>query len=375
MTRVAVLSRILQAFIVILLVFIAAFVLLTALPGDAVEARYASPELGLSPEQVEDIRRSYGADKPIVVQFFVLLGGYLTGNFGTSVAQGTAVSTLLAEALPHTLALAITGFALGVVLAVTVATAATFGPFRWLRALAGALPPLFVSTPTFFVGIVLIQLFSFRLTLIPVIGGSPAQELVLPVITLSIPVAAPLAQVLIRSIDEVEASPFVTVLRARGATETWVLWRGVMRNAVLPTLTIAGMICGELIGGSVVTEAVFGRAGIGALTVSAVSNRDTPVLMAIVVLAAALFVVINLFVDLCYPLLDPRLRTLKRSKEDNHSPHDGSQASPHKTAENAETAETAGSRAESAAGSAASPAASTFAAPAVSESAREEEKR
>ncbi|WP_151547661.1 MULTISPECIES: ABC transporter permease [unclassified Corynebacterium] len=314
MTRSAVLSRIFQAFTVILLVFISAFVLLAALPGDAIEARYASPELGLSPEQVEEIRRSYGADKPLVVQFFVLLGGYLTGNFGTSVAQGSAVSTLLGEALPHTLALAISGFLLGVVLAVLIATAATFGPFHWLRALAGSLPPLFASTPTFFVGIVLIQLLSFRFAIIPVIGGSALHELVLPVITLSIPVAAPLAQVLIRSIDEVESSPFVTVLRARGATERWVLWRGIMRNALLPTLTIAGMIFGELIGGSVVTEAVFGRAGIGALTVNAVSNRDTPVLMAIVVLAAALFVLINLIVDLCYPLLDPRLRTVRTAR-------------------------------------------------------------
>src|SRR5699024_9580586 len=121
------------------------------------------------------------------------------------------------------------------------------------------------------------------------------------------PIAAPLAQVLIRSIDEVSAQPFVAVSRARGASTWWLLWRTVARNALLPTLTMAGLLFGELVGGAVVTETVFARMGIGQLTAQAVAARDTPVLMAVVVLSTVVFVLINLIVDLIYPVLDARL--------------------------------------------------------------------
>ena len=171
------------------------------------------------------------------------------------------------------------------------------------------IPPLFVSLPVFWIGIILIQVFSFRLGLVPVIGANPVQALILPVITLATPIAAPLSQVLMRSIDEVREQPFVAVVRARGASTPWLLWRNVARNALLPTLTMAGLLFGELVGGAVVTETVFARAGIGQLTAQAVANRDTPVLLAVVVISTVAFVVINLIVDLLYPVLDARLRT------------------------------------------------------------------
>lgn len=111
-----------------------------------------------------------------------------------------------------------------------------------------------------------------------------------------------------RSIDEVREQPFVTVVKARGASTSWLVWRTVARNALVPTLTMAGLLFGELVGGAVVTEAVFARAGLGHLTAQAVANRDTPVLLAVVILSTVVFVAINLVVDLLYPVLDPRLR-------------------------------------------------------------------
>jgi len=132
---------------------------------------------------------------------------------------------------------------------------------------------------------------------------------VLPTLTLAVPISAPLAQILIRNIDAVLAQPFVAVARAKGASRRGVLWRHVARNAVLPTLTIAGILFGELLAGAVVTEAVFGINGLGSLTQQAVGNQDTAVLQAIVVISATSFVLINLIVDLLYPVLDPRLRT------------------------------------------------------------------
>lgn len=308
MTTRTIVYRLGQAIIVLLATFTLAYILLAVLPGDAVGARYDNPELGLSPEQIAEIRASYGADKPAIVQYFVALGGFLTGNFGFSVNSGAAVSTLIAEALPGTLALAAAAFVLALLIAGSLATIVALAPGSWLSNVARSLPPLGVSLPSFLIGIFLIQFFSFQLGLVPVIGASPVQQLILPAITLSIPISAPLAQVLIRSIDDVSTMPFVTAVRARGASRAWIFFRNVLRNALLPALTVAGLLFGELVGGAVVTEAVFGRAGIGQMTVQAVANRDTPVLLAVVVISASVYVFINLIVDLLYPVLDPRLR-------------------------------------------------------------------
>jgi peptide/nickel transport system permease protein len=177
----------------------------------------------------------------------------------------------------------------------------------WLGRLLRSVPSLFISVPVFWLGIVLIQVFSFRLGWIPVINPGPVQGLILPVLALAIPISAPIAQVLVRSIDDVTRQPFVTVVRARGASDWWILTQNVARNAVLPALTMSGLLFGELIGGAVVTETVFGRTGIGRITEQAVTAQDTPVLQAVVVISAAVFVVVNLIVDLISPMLDPRL--------------------------------------------------------------------
>jgi peptide/nickel transport system permease protein len=199
-----------------------------------------------------------------------------------------------------------------VILAVGIAFLSTLAPFGWLRQGLQALPGVFVAVPVFWLGILLIQVFSFGLGWVPIVGADPATGLILPVVTLAVPISAPLAQILVRSIDEVQLQPFVTVVRAKGASPSWVLWRSVARNAVLPALTIAGVLFGELIGGAVVTETVFGRPGIGRATEQAVANQDIPVLQGIVVLAAVTFVIVNLVVDLLYPVLDPRLRSGRR---------------------------------------------------------------
>lgn len=308
-----ILRRIAQAAVVLFATFTLSFLLLSALPGDAVLARYASPDLGLSPEEIEGIRDAYAADDPLIVQYLSALGGFLTGHFGYSVQTGTPVSTLLVENLPQTLTLAVAAFALAVVLALLIAVLASVGRVNVIRSFFQSLPSLLVSLPSFWLGIVLIQFLSFRLGLVPVIGGTPAQNLILPTITLAVPIAAPLAQVLIRSITEVTAQPFVTAVRARGAGELRILFGDVLRNCLLPVLTIAGLLFGELVGGAVVTEAVFGRAGIGSMTVQAVANRDTPVMLAIVVIAAFGYILINLLVDLLYPVFDARLRRTERA--------------------------------------------------------------
>lgn len=302
------LIRIGQAGLVLWAAFTIAFVLLQALPGDALMIKYQNPDMGLSPQEIEDIRASYGADSPLFLQYLHSLGGFLTGNLGYSVQAGVPVVEQLAANVPATLALAGLGFFAAVVVAVAIAFLSSLAPFRWLRDAIQALPSVFISVPVFWLGIMLIQIFSFQLKLIPVINPPEALGLVLPVATLAIPISAPLAQVLIRSIDDVRTQPFVAVARSRGGSNIWVLGHHVARNAVLPALTIAGVLLGELIGGAVVTETVFGRNGVGQLTQQAVNSQDAAVLQAVVVLAATAFVLVNLAVDLLYPVLDPRLK-------------------------------------------------------------------
>jgi peptide/nickel transport system permease protein len=307
MTRY-VLGRIGQAVLVLWAAFTLSFILLQAMPGDAVLIKFLNPEYGLSAEQIQEIRATYAIDSGLLPQYATTLSNFLQGDFGYSLQAGVPVSAQLATNLPPTLKLAGLGFAAAVLLAVLIAFLSSMAPFGSLRNLIQSLPSLFIAVPVFWLAIMLIQIFSFRLKLVPVINPGPWQSLILPVATLAVPIAAPLAQILIRNIDEIRTRPFIAVARAKGASEIRLLWRHVARNAILPALTIAGVLFGELLAGAVVTETVFGLNGIGGLTEKAVGNQDLSVLQAIVVVSAAAFVTINLAVDLAFPFLDPRLR-------------------------------------------------------------------
>ncbi|HGH4749845.1 TPA: ABC transporter permease [Serratia marcescens] len=302
-------GRIGQAALVLWAAFTLSFLLLQVLPGDAILIKFQNPDMGLSPAQIADMRAAYGADVPLWRQYLHSLGSVLHGDLGFSMQAGVPVTALLAANLPATLQLAVLGFAVALLLALIIAFASNLTGFGWLRSALQMLPSLFVSVPTFWLGIVLIQLFSFRLKLIPIINPGEWQGLILPIATLALPISAPLAQILIRSIDAVQTQPFVVVARAKGASRSGVLWRHVARNTMLPALTIAGMLFGELIAGALITETVFGRSGLGQLTQQAVVNQDVAVLQAIVLISATAFVIINLLVDLLFPLLDPRLKT------------------------------------------------------------------
>ncbi|WP_354691087.1 ABC transporter permease [Phytobacter sp. RSE-02] len=297
-----------QALIVLWAAFTLSFVLLQALPGDAILIKFQNPDLGLSADQIAQLRLSYGADTAVLTQYVHAVVSLLHGDFGLSVQTGVPVSDLLSENLPSTLLLALLGLIVATILAFVLAALSFLSPFSGLRAALQSLPSLFISVPTFWLGIVLIQIFSFQLGWIPVINPGPWQGLILPTLTLALPISAPLAQILMRSIDQIQTQPFVAVARAKGASRAGVLWRHVLGNALLPTLTVAGLLLGELIAGALITETVFGRSGLGQLTQEAVNTQDSSVLQAIVVISASAFVVINLAIDLLYPLLDPRLK-------------------------------------------------------------------
>jgi peptide/nickel transport system permease protein len=173
--------------------------------------------------------------------------------------------------------------------------------------LSSAVELIISSTPTFVIGIVLLIIFSFTLRLFPVSGNDGVAALVLPTITLALPIGAVLAQVLRNELEEVLEQPFILTARSRGMRDTAVRVRHALRHALVQIITMAGFVVGGLLGGAVITETLFVRQGVGQLMLSAVTNKDIPMVLGLVVFAATIYVVVNLLVDLGYALLDPRL--------------------------------------------------------------------
>ena len=310
------LRRVGQAVVVLWAAYTLTFVILYLLPGDPVSAAAsAGVEAGtITADDLAALRAANGLDQPLVVQYLHHLGAVLRGDLGTSITLGRPVSTLLAEALPPTAQLAGAALGLAVLGGGGLAVLATYTRARWLRQLLLSLPPLGVSVPVFWVGLMLVQLFSFTLPWFPAFGDSAPGAIVLPAVTMAVPTGAMVAQVLAKSLLTAAEEPYVDTATAKGAGRWRVHLRHVLRNASLPALTVVGLILGNLLASAVVVETVFGRNGMGRLTQSAVGTQDTPVVQGVVLFGALVFVVTNLLVDLVYPLLDPRIVVAPRRR-------------------------------------------------------------
>ena len=303
------LRRLAQAVVVLWAAYTVSFLVLDALPGDPVTAM-ASAGLdsgAVDPAQLEAIRAEYGYDDPLVVRYLTHLGDAVTGDLGTSVATGRPVTGTLGDALPPTLQLTAVALLLAVVLGSGLALAATYTRRRWLRQVLLSLPGLGVAVPTFWVGLVLVQVLSFQLRWFPAFGNEGAASLVLPALTLAIPTGALVAQVLAKSLVTALDEPYVQTARAKGVGRVRIHLAHALRNASLPALTVVGLLAGQLLASAVVVETVFSRDGLGRVTAAAVGNQDLPLVQGVVVLGALVFVLVNLVVDLVYPLLDRRI--------------------------------------------------------------------
>ncbi|OZC56145.1 ABC transporter permease [Rhodococcus sp. RS1C4] len=306
-TRYA-LSRIGQALLTVFLVYIVVFVIVTLLPGDPVSGRLSNPEYGYTADEISEMLVYFKLDRPAWEQLWVALERLLHGDLGLSYASNLPVSTLLWSGVPSTLQLAGTAFVIAIVFAAAVAVGAFFLPTRFGGGVLRAFPSLFLSLPNFLIGLVVINVFSFQLGLFVLSDFRSVDSLIYPAVTLAIPASAPIAQVFISALDTARSEQYATVAVSKGIGRFELLTRHLLPNAALPTLTITAIIVGDLLGGSIITEAIFGRNGVGSVVEKAVGEQDVPVLQAAVVLAAVLFLAINLVVDLVYPVLDPRLR-------------------------------------------------------------------
>ncbi|GIF21812.1 peptide/nickel transport system permease protein [Actinoplanes tereljensis] len=281
------------------------FLALHLIPGSIVDAIIGQSRV--TPEIRAQIIQDYSLDKPLWQQYLGYLGRLLHGDLGHSYNQGVAVSTALEQQAGSTFALLLGGVAFALVGSVVVAVATANRP-RWIRGPAATAEVVSVAVPSFWLGILLLTVFSFRLHWFPAIGANGFNGLVLPSIALGLAPAAMLSQVLRQGLERVLEEPFIITARARGLRSAAVLLRHALRHAVLPVVTLTGWLVGAFVSGAVVIESVFSRQGLGHLTVGAISQRDFPLVAAIVLISALVYVVVNLAVDALYPLLDPRLR-------------------------------------------------------------------
>ncbi|WOF23195.1 ABC transporter permease [Microbacterium betulae] len=302
-----VLMRLLQAVGVLWAAYTVSFLVLYALPSDPVLLLVGSDANDVSPEQIDALRTRYGLDRPLIVQYLGQLWSALRGDLGTSITMGRPVTDVLGEALPPTLQISLLALVLAVVFGTGVAALSTYTRARWIGTVLQALPPLGIAIPGFWFGLMLIQWFSFRLPLFPAAGDRGLASLVLPAVTLALPTGATIAQLLSKSLAATLREPYIDTAWAKGAGRATVHLRHALRNAALPALTVTGLIVGQLLSGTVVTETVFSRPGIGRVTAGAVQQQDIPLVQGVVLFAAAVFVLANLVVDLVYPLIDPRI--------------------------------------------------------------------
>ncbi|WP_261558482.1 ABC transporter permease [Frankia tisae] len=309
-------GRVAQALLVLWAAYTVTFIILNILPSDPITLQLSAGGADVSQltaVQVHDLKAHYGLDDPVVVQYFHHLWAALHLDFGMSLTQNVSVGSLITDKLPSTILLSAVAVVIMLVLGTSVAFLATYVQWRPARMLLARLPAVGVSLPQFFVGLLLIQVFSFSLTWLPATGTHGWRSLVLPAITLALPGSAMLAQLLTRSLSDTWREPYIVTARAKGLSRWTIQVRHALRNASLPALTLLGVVVAYTVVNSVVVEVVFTRNGIGQLAQQAVLGQDVPVVQAIVLIAATLFVAVSLLVDLLYSLLDPRVARAGRA--------------------------------------------------------------
>lgn len=307
-----ILSRLLSAIPTLIIVAITIFVLMRMVPGDP-----ATLMLGdmAEPEQVEAMRRSMGLDDPIWMQFLTWSGQVLRGDFGTSIVLGDPVLPLILDRFSVSATIVMAAIVFAVAIAVPLGMLAA-----WYQNSAGDLivigtSTLLLSIPSFWMGLMLLLVFGLQLGWLPIVGYVPfgqdvwaaARAMILPVVTIVLVEIGSIIRMARASMIEVSRLEYITHARAKGLSESAVMWRHAFRNAFAPTWTLIGLVLGSLLANIAVIETVFTIPGLGRLMIDAIYGRDYPLVQGCLLFIAFIYVMVNLLVDLVYPLLDPRV--------------------------------------------------------------------
>ncbi len=259
-----------------------------------------------SASQLSPVNHQYGFDKSILSQYFDYIANLAHGNLGQSYTQHASVLSLIGNQVGDTLELVITALVFAWILALFLILL-TAKRNRFTSGLGSALEIIFAGVPYYWLGAIMLVVFAIDLKWFPVAGNTSLSGLVLPGLTLGIPLAGFLGQVTRDEFEKVLDQPFITSARARGMGDLEVRWRHALRHAVLPAITLSGWALGALLSGDVLVETIYARPGVGNMIVTAAQSRDIPLVSGIVLLIAAIYVVANILVDIAYTIVDPRI--------------------------------------------------------------------
>ncbi|EAA8647010.1 glutathione ABC transporter permease GsiC [Salmonella enterica subsp. enterica] len=300
-----VLKRLLGLIPTLLIVAVLVFLFVHLLPGDPARL-IAGPEADA--QVIALVRQELGLDQPLHVQFWRYITHVLQGDFGTSMVSRRPVSEEIASRFLPTLWLTITSMIWAVLFGMAIGIAAAVWRNRWPDRLGMTLAVTGISFPAFALGMLLMQIFSVDLGWLPTVGADSWQHYILPSLTLGAAVASVMARFTRSSFVDVLSEDYMRTARAKGVSETWVVLKHGLRNAMIPVVTMMGLQFGFLLGGSIVVEKVFNWPGLGRLLVDSVDMRDYPVIQAEVLLFSLEFILINLVVDVLYAAINPAIR-------------------------------------------------------------------
>jgi peptide/nickel transport system permease protein len=300
-----ILKRIAQLIPVLIGITILTFSMTHLVPGDPVAIMLDTSASG---EDVERIRRQLGLDRPLHIQYVDFLWNAARGDLGTSIRSRQPVLSEIWRYLPSTLQLTAAAVLIATLVGVSAGILAATTKSKVFDSMTMGLVLVGVSTPTFFSSLILILIFSLKLDLLPVATGSGIKPLILPAVALAAPAAAVLARITRSSLIEEMRKDYVRTALSKGLRERSVILVHVLKNALIPVITIIGLQFGGLMAGAVIVESVFGRPGLGRFAVTSINARDLPQIQGIVLVAALIYVGVNLIVDILYGFIDPRIK-------------------------------------------------------------------
>jgi ABC-type dipeptide/oligopeptide/nickel transport system permease component len=304
-----VLGRLMQLVPVLILISLIVFAVMHVLPGDPALLMLAGAEGGaITPERLAELRQQMGLNEPLYVQYLSFVWNAAQGDLGTSIRFQLPVTDLIADRFGKTMELAIAGLAVAIAIGLPLGMVAAARKGGWIDTLCMSLSYVGSSMPVYWLGLLLILFFSFDLRWFPSAGGEGFRALVLPALTLGLLSAGILARLVRSSMLEVQTEDYMRTAHAKGLAPRTVLWRHGLKNAMIPVVTMMGLQFGALLAGTVVTETVFSRPGLGRLIVNAIMAKDYPLVQGTILFLAVLYLTVNLLVDIAYAWLDPRIR-------------------------------------------------------------------
>lgn len=302
-----ILRRTLAAVPVLIGVSLAVFFTLRVLPSDPTSVLLEG--ITASPEVIESLTEELGLNEPLPVQYWEFVKGAAMGDLGTSFTTQQSVTAMIQSQMWATIQLTVTAVLLTTVLGITLGVLAAVFRNTWFDSLVRVVSLLGTAMPIFWSGSLLMLVFSFGFQLLPATGSNGLQTLILPSIALAFLASGLLIRLVRTSMIEVLGENFVTALHAKGLTTWTVTARHVLRNALVPAVTVIGLQIGGLLSGAVVTEVVFARQGLGRLLITGINEQDFPVIQGVVLVISVIYLVVNIIVDISYAYIDPRIRT------------------------------------------------------------------